>query len=215
MKLRKQSIIKIDGLKEKKFASVPDFVKWALQVYGSNYETIQQQMKAVNKFAFKSDLSEPKKAYQTLFNGDAVDDLQFLPGELAVKHETKLFNEESASYKIAVQKNADKPGVMLKLTEKITDLLGREKEDLTTLHFSDNHLTLESKYNADWGKNFNKKDFSYNNYARDQVNYEFGFDKTNQLTQYSYYRCTSESVNWNRSQIMDLLNTQNETDLTK
>lgn len=215
--LKKQIMINADCLKEKKFDSVPDFVRWALQVNGVDYDRFKEQMTAINeKFAYQPDLSKFKEAYKSLFVGDSrASNLEFLPNEFAVKYETPLFNEKLATYKVAAQKSINQQSMVLNLAEKITMTDGREKEDLTTLHLSDNHLTMEYKYNADLGRNFDKKTFSYNNYERDQINYEFGFDEANQITKYGYYRCTSESANWNRSQMKDLLKTNQETGLTK
>ncbi len=216
MKLKKQIIINTDCLKEKKFENVADFVRWAWQVNGSDYETIQQQMASVMQFANNNDLSEIKEIYQALFVGNTkVSNLQFLPDECAIKFENQNFTENEAACKVVVQKGIDQSGMMLKLMGKTTMTNGHEKEDLTTLNFSDNHLTLESKYSIDLGQKFDKQNLSYNNYARDQVNYEFGFDETNQITQYSYYRCSSESANWNRSQMMDMVKNRNQTGMTR
>lgn len=215
---------------KERWDTVPNFIKWAVQENGGDYETICQQLE--NAFGYNR-ATRRKIDYSIEFarkifkQGDwsPCYNLQFIPDEFAIKYETRFGEDNPAAErkKIAVQKSVDQPGIVLTIIGEvmksssnldiITDQNGKvlpnqNQGKLTTLHFFENHLEIKHQHVT------NFIDSLGNHCLRDQSNASFTFDNTNKLTHCSYSRSENDDIQWDISQSKDLSNNPSKTKWT-
>lgn len=216
--------------KEQQFENLADFVRWAVRQNAGNYPVIRQQMTMVDKFAnSEKNLTKFKEVYNKFFvdnvDDEKVDNLQFIADDFTVKYERNT-RDCKVAVEASINEDRNKSGIVMNITKKVTSGDGHKEENSTMLHFSDRrHLTYEYQSNFDMADVSNDTIRSNNNYIREHVNYEFGFDETNYHFNHISHNCQmSESGNWDRIEDLQILTNkdleklekaQAESDMTK
>lgn len=219
MKLTKQVAPNTNGLKEKKFASVPEFVKWAVQENGGSYETICQQltnasfiMRRMVNTHHEDETFDITRAYEFLTNIKYTEfyNLQSTPNKFTIK------GVGGSIFEVTVQKSID--SIVVTITEysnyAIQYTSGKQghksEHGLITLHFSDHHLAAEYQRDTRLG-DYDGADHCLHKASKGS----FTFNKTNLVTNFSYTRSDNSDVSWSKKQTKSLPNRKEQDDLTK